>query len=261
MDAGTAQDRAACRHLDGRGSWRLPRRLRGGDEQAARRTQLSFELDIRNAGALLDRMGLPHTLRDDRGKLEGRVGWLGSPLSMDYPACRASCRCSWTTARSSPSSRARRACSACSACKGCCASPRSTSAACPARGTVFDTISGNGTIANGIGTISDFRLKGSQLNATMTGSADLLRETQDLRVAVVPRINATSTSVAAAFVNPALGIGTLAAQLLFADEFSASRSTTTSSAAGPACRSIKWRTIGLRTTSHPTAPRPASAPR
>ena len=29
-----------------------------------------------------------------------------------------------------------------------------------------------------------------------------------------------SASVAAAFINPALGIGTLAAQLLFADEFS-----------------------------------------
>jgi uncharacterized protein YhdP len=37
---------------------------------------------------------------------------------------------------------------------------------------------------------------------------------------VVPRINATSSSIAAAFINPVLGIGTLAAQLLFADEFS-----------------------------------------
>ena len=54
----------------------------------------------------------------------------------------------------------------------------------------------------------------------MTGTADLLHETQDLQVDVVPRINATTTSVAAAFINPVLGIGTLAAQLLFADEFS-----------------------------------------
>ena len=75
-------------------------------------------------------------------------------------------------------------------------------------------------VENGVGTIQDFELRSPQIMASMSGTANLLRETQDLRVEVVPRINATSTSVAAAFVNPVLGIGTLAAQLLFADEFS-----------------------------------------
>jgi uncharacterized protein YhdP len=87
-------------------------------------------------------------------------------------------------------------------------------------GVAFDDVSGTGTIENGIGSTRDFRLKGAQVTATMTGSANLPRETQDLQVALVPRISVTSASVAAAFINPALGIGTLAAQLLFADEFS-----------------------------------------
>ncbi|AOY99297.1 TIGR02099 family protein [Cupriavidus sp. USMAHM13] len=206
--------------LDGRGSWRLPRRLRGGDEQAARRTQLSFELDIRNAGALLDRMGLPHTLRDGRGKLEGRVGWLGSPLSMDYPSLSGQLSLQLDNGQILAVEPGAARLLGVLSLQGLLRIATLDFRSLSGQGTVFDTISGNGTIANGIGTISDFRLKGSQLNATMTGSADLLRETQDLRVAVVPRINATSTSVAAAFVNPALGIGTLAAQLLFADEFS-----------------------------------------
>lgn len=87
-------------------------------------------------------------------------------------------------------------------------------------GLVFDEVSATSTIENGIASTQDFRLKSPQVSATMTGSANIPRETQDLEVALVPRINATSASVAAAFVNPVLGIGTLAAQLLFADEFS-----------------------------------------
>lgn len=88
------------------------------------------------------------------------------------------------------------------------------------KGIVFDDITGSGTIENGVGKIEEFRFKGSQVIASMSGSADLLHETQDLDVSVIPRINATTTSVAAAFINLVLGIGTLAAQLLFADEFS-----------------------------------------
>ena len=51
---------------------------------ARRRTDLDFELDIADAGALLDRFGLKQVVRRGKGKLEGRIGWLGSPLALDY---------------------------------------------------------------------------------------------------------------------------------------------------------------------------------
>ena len=47
----------------------------------------------------------------------------------------------------------------------------------------------------------------------MEGSADITRETQDLRVLVVPEINAGTASLAYATINPALGLGTFLAQL------------------------------------------------
>ena len=46
----------------------------------------------------------------------------------------------------------------------------------------------------------------------MEGSADLERETQDLRVVVVPEINAGTASLAYAVINPAVGLGTFLAQ-------------------------------------------------
>ena len=46
----------------------------------------------------------------------------------------------------------------------------------------------------------------------MEGSADLERETEDLRVVVVPEINAGTASLAYAVINPAIGLGTFLAQ-------------------------------------------------
>jgi uncharacterized protein YhdP len=48
----------------------------------------------------------------------------------------------------------------------------------------------------------------------MAGSADITRETQDLRVVVVPEINAGTASLLASAVNPVLGLSTFIAQWL-----------------------------------------------
>ncbi|MDQ0140253.1 YhdP family protein [Cupriavidus necator] len=205
--------------LTGNGSWRVPRRLRA-DASAERRTLLSFALDMRDAGATLDRLGLPHTLSDGKGKLEGRVAWRGSPLSIDYPTLTGKLSLDLENGQIlSVEPGAARLLGVLSL-QGLLRFATLDFRTLSGRGLLFDRITGSGTIENGVGTIQDFRLRSPQIIASMSGTANLLRETQDLRVAVVPRINATTTSIAAAFINPALGIGTLAAQLLFADEFS-----------------------------------------
>jgi uncharacterized protein YhdP len=57
-------------------------------------------------------------------------------------------------------------------------------------------------------------MRGVQAAVLMEGSADLQRETQDLRVLVVPEVNAGTASLAYAAINPAVGLGTFVAQLL-----------------------------------------------
>jgi uncharacterized protein YhdP len=47
----------------------------------------------------------------------------------------------------------------------------------------------------------------------MEGLADIARETQDLKVVVVPEINAGTVSLIASVINPAIGIGSFLAQL------------------------------------------------
>jgi uncharacterized protein YhdP len=55
-------------------------------------------------------------------------------------------------------------------------------------------------------------MKGVNAAALMDGSADIVRETQDLRVVVVPEINAGTAALVATAINPAIGLGTFLAQ-------------------------------------------------
>lgn len=205
--------------LTGSGSWRVPRRVREG-AVAQRRTLLSFQLAIRNAGDVLDRMGMTHTLRDGKGKLEGRVAWIGSPLSIDYATLNGRLVMNLENGQILTVEPGAAKLLGVLSLQGLMRIATLDFRGIAGEGLVFDEVSATSTIENGIASTQDFRLKSPQVSATMTGSANIPRETQDLEVALVPRINATSASVAAAFVNPVLGIGTLAAQLLFADEFS-----------------------------------------
>ena len=56
-------------------------------------------------------------------------------------------------------------------------------------------------------------MKGVNAAVLMDGKADLSRETQDIRVVVVPEINAGTASLIATVINPAIGLGSFLAQL------------------------------------------------
>ncbi|MGO4328299.1 YhdP family protein [Cupriavidus sp. 2TAF22] len=203
----------------GSGSWRMPRRLREGTSPE-RRTLLDFKLEVRNGGQVLERMGLPHMLADGHGTFEGRVAWRGSPLAIDYPTLSGRMNLKLENGQILSVDPGAAKLLGVLSLQGLMRLATFDFRGVAGEGMVFDEITGTGTIENGVASTKDFELRGAQLRASMTGSANLPRETQDLEVTVIPRINATSASVAAAFINPVLGIGTLAAQLIFADEFS-----------------------------------------
>ena len=81
-------------------------------------------------------------------------------------------------------------------------------------GFAFDKIEGDIKLAAGVAGISSLRMHGVNATVLMDGNADIARETQDLRVFVVPEINAGTASLAYAAINPAIGLGTFLAQWL-----------------------------------------------
>jgi uncharacterized protein YhdP len=80
-------------------------------------------------------------------------------------------------------------------------------------GFAFDAITGDLKIAQGVAATNNLRMRGVQAVVLMEGRADIARETQDLRVLVVPEINAGTASLAYAAINPAIGLGTFLAQV------------------------------------------------
>ena len=69
-------------------------------------------------------------------------------------------------------------------------------------------------------TTENTKIVGSQATVLVSGSVDLARRQLNSRAVVLPDINAGNASIALAFVNPAVGIGTFLAQLLLRNPLS-----------------------------------------
>ncbi|MGV2480704.1 UNVERIFIED_CONTAM: hypothetical protein IGO34_28350, partial [Salmonella enterica subsp. enterica serovar Weltevreden] len=69
-------------------------------------------------------------------------------------------------------------------------------------GFAFDFVRGDTRIERGLATTNNLQMKGVNAAVLMEGSADIDRETQDLRVVVVPEINAMTASLVATAINP-----------------------------------------------------------
>ena len=81
-------------------------------------------------------------------------------------------------------------------------------------GFSFDFVRGDVKIEQGIASTNNLQMKGVNAAVLMEGKADIARETQQLRVVVVPELNAGTASLVATVINPVVGIGTFLAQLI-----------------------------------------------
>ncbi|MFP5399795.1 MAG: YhdP family protein [Gammaproteobacteria bacterium] len=172
-----------------------------------------FGLDLADAGALLARLGLPDALQGGAGRLEGQVSWQGSPLAPHPPSMDGRMQLALEKGRflkAEPG--AARLLSVLSL------------QALPRRlvldfrdlfqeGFAFDDVAGDVTVRAGVARTENLRMRGLQAAVLMQGEADLARETQDLRVIVVPEINAGTASLVYSLINPAVGLGSFVAQL------------------------------------------------
>ncbi|WP_353192234.1 YhdP family protein [Pandoraea pnomenusa] len=215
--------------LDVKGNWRTSRRraaVAGSDEDVPRRTVLDFNLDVKNAGDLLDRLGLAKTLKDGSGTISGRFGWRGGPDAIDYPTLGGRVKVDLRRGQ------ILKADPGLARLLGILSMQTLTRIltfdfnSVLGSGLPFDSIEGSATIQNGVANTNDLTVNASVATIKIDGHTDLARQTQDLNMLVLPKINAASASLAWAIVNPALGIGSFFAQLALGDQLSRTLSTT-----------------------------------
>lgn len=180
-----------------------------------RRVTLNFNLELGNGGALIERLGFGKLVKGGKGGLSGQIAWDGSPLSMDYPSLTGQINLSVAAGQFLKADPG----------VGRLLGVLSLQAL-PRRfvldfrdlfqqGFAFDDISGDLKIDQGVAQTNNLRMRGVQAAVLMEGKTDIEQETQDLRVIVVPEIDAGTASLAYAAINPAIGLGAFLAQTLF----------------------------------------------
>jgi uncharacterized protein (TIGR02099 family) len=179
---------------------------------AAPSMAMDFKLVLTDSGALLERLGLGRVLRGGKGSLEGRIGWAGSPFAFDTPSLAGQIQLSLDAGqflKADPgASRLLGVLSLQSL-------PRRLSLDFRDlfdKGFAFDNASGNVAIERGVARTNNLRLRGASAAVLMEGTADVPHETQDLRVIVVPQLDAGTAALAYAAINPAIGLGAFVAQ-------------------------------------------------
>ena len=177
-----------------------------------RRTAMDFRLAIDDAGALLGRLGMTDVFRRGRGELNGSVAWEGSPLALDYPSMTGRLH---LDVREGQFLKADAGPARLLGVLSLQALPRRLTLDFRdlfSEGFAFDFLRGDAQIARGVVSSNNLQMKGVNAAVLMDGSADIARETQNLRVVVVPEINAGTASLVATVINPAIGLGSFLAQ-------------------------------------------------
>ena len=177
-----------------------------------RRTMMDFKLDIADSGELLKRFGMQDVIRRGKGSLQGQVAWAGSPLSPNYPSMGGQFN---VNIESGQFLKADPGIAKLLGVLSLQSLPRRLALDFRdvfSEGFAFDFVRGDVAIAQGLASTNNLQMKGVNAAVLMDGSADIAKETQDIKVVVVPEINAGTASLIATVINPAIGLGTFLAQ-------------------------------------------------
>ncbi len=186
----------------------------GGSSPAPeRRTVLGFALDMRDAGALLARLGMQDVVRRGKGRMEGGVSWQGAPISPDYRTMTGQVHLDVGAGQFLQADPGLAKLLSVLSLQSL---PRRFTLDFRdlfSEGFAFDFVRGDVAIERGVASTNNLQMKGVNAAVLMEGSADIARETQDLHVVVVPEINALTASLVATAINPVIGLGSFLAQV------------------------------------------------
>lgn len=180
-------------------------------------TNANLHLEAQDLGNLLARLGYPEAVKRGTAKLDGQLSWAGSPHEIDFPSLAGNLK---LEAKDGQFLKIEPGAGKLLGLLSLQSLPRRLTLDFRdifSEGFAFDSISGSAHLNRGVARTDDFRLEGPAAKVQMQGETDLARETQNLKVRVVPQLG-EGMSVAGAFLGgPAVGIAALVAQKLLRD--------------------------------------------
>lgn len=179
-------------------------------------TALDFDLRTVDTGKFLERIGYPGLVRGGRTRLQGALAWNGDPAAIDYASLVGDVQ---MEAENGQFLEVDPGLGKLISLMNLQALPRRVALDFRdvfSKGFQFDRINSKGHVERGVMAIQEFRMRGSAAQVEMSGSVDLARETQDLKVRIIPSLG-DSAAIALAFVNPLLIFPAALAQRILKD--------------------------------------------
>lgn len=175
-------------------------------------TRLDFTLEVQDGGALLGRLGMPGAVRAGQGKLVGNLGWQSSPLSPSVQTMSGQFNMNIEKGqflKSEPGvGRLVGILSLQSLPRRLALDFRDVFS----QGFAFDFFRGDIVMEKGVARTNNLQMKGVSAGVFMEGWANVNDETHDLKVLVVPELNAGTASLFYSAVNPVAGLTSFIAQ-------------------------------------------------
>lgn len=194
--------------LKATGNWAL------GQDASRRRTALQVTLTLNHAGQLLARFGMPGVVGGGNGRIEGHVGWMGSPLNFNKATFGGDLS---IDLRSGQFLQADPGIAKLIGVLSLQSLPRRLTLDFRdvfSEGFAFDSLLGNATIADGLARTNNLQIKGVTAAVFIEGQADILQETQDLTALVVPDLNTGTATLITSLINPVTGLTALLTQFV-----------------------------------------------
>ncbi|HEY0293965.1 MAG TPA: YhdP family protein [Bordetella sp.] len=193
--------------LDATGSWRLSGTERGLSADAS--------IDFKDLGAMLERLGL-QSVSSGHGTIKGKLFWRNLPWRHDKADIEGTMHVNLEKGRfvhlSSRTSRVLELLSLQSLQR------LATLSANPAgllrEGFPFDSVTGDMRLTGGVMSIDGYKVNGPVAAIGLEGRTDIIKELWDLHAVVVPNLDASGAAIAAALVNPVIGLGAFITQWL-----------------------------------------------
>jgi uncharacterized protein YhdP len=174
-------------------------------------------MEVSDIGKALARWALPAGVKGGTAKIEGQLAWSGGPLDFDYPTLSGNLN---FDAVKGQFVKLEPGIAKLLGILSLQSLPRRISLDFRdifSDGFAFDGMVGAVRIDRGVANAESFRMAGPAARVVMTGEVDLVRETQRLRVRVIPHLSEGVALGASLVGGPVVGVAAFLAQKIFKD--------------------------------------------
>ncbi len=179
-------------------------------------TSLNLNLESSDGGKFLERLGYPGLVRGASSKMQAALTWTGDPVAIDYATLSGNVQ---LQSEDGQFLEIEPGIGKLVSLMSLQMLPKRLSLDFRdvfSKGFQFDRIAAAADIERGMMKLRDFNMRGSAADVEMSGEVDLARETQNLRVRVVPQLGDTASTVLA-LINPLLLFPAAIAQRILKD--------------------------------------------